>query len=842
MMGARLRWLLPGALLVLALQACGNSDDPWRPRDGSGGTGGAGGTGGTGGTGGGEPNPGDPWKDLAPVTRNEWAVVGYAARWQKARLGAEGRPGYVVADQGLAAVDAEGHPLWHLESKGGGPFGGQILDLKVVNLGDAADHLLALTSDGAALLVRGEDGHIVWARPLEYVDDRRDEIVVLGDAADPLFFSIFGKAVHHVRTGEVAFRHELREPPIYATSLPREGDSPLIVIAVDPGSERPPEKPDVHAFTVEGQRVFSASTERYVTQLGWAPLGEDGAPVLLAGTNDARLVAFGADGARLWTRELGDAGDGWATYVDLLLVDDVDGDGLPEIFAELETLGSDRVSLVATAADGTLLFRRSLDRALSYMDWIPTPGGPRLVLAYEGYPLSTDVATLDARTGENLQTILGLRGPRGLFRAHDASKIFVGTVDGRAFFLDGTGSVKEGFYVGNPVLYAFPASTEGILVATPWGVLASVDEGASRWARHFDHRARTVLGEAHLVEEEGRGVLVVSGILQTTESGTQGFHFLSEDGELLGSISTSRMPTAFDLANLDGEGPGAIVTIHLPETGSACSLVAYGRDRGEVLWLTEIPECSYLWLDAADVDGDGREEVAVAGFRPGFASFAGLVDADGKVRWMERFSFQPRWTIALPEGVAVGGTGDDGHGFAAYYDADSGEKVWQARIPAWRDPERPLESRFGFTLFATAVDDQNGDGFAELALTSAAGQVHLLDGKSGEILWTTWIREDGSTSDSGGGPIAYVPPTESTPGYLVATEQESRPVLTTAAILDLQGNRRGEVPARGGVSSVSVRRVGDAEWRVALAGRFGARVIAVAPKDEAEKPGEAVEK
>lgn len=825
-------WLSYALVLSLAFFACSDKEEGFPS------PGGAGGDGGSGGTGGDQQPPGPTWDDVSPVVRTDWGTVGNVALWKKGRFGPDGGPGYVYGGNGIGAVADDGTLLWRLDAEG------DILDMQVVRLDGKADHVLATTLDGGAVLVNGEDGSVVWARELSYHDERRAELVLLGDEEDPLFYSVFGKSIHFVKTGEVAWNHGLPNVPIFAQSLPRgEGQSPLVVLAVDPGPERVEEEPDLFAFTTDGEPVFSVSSGRYVTQLGWAPLGEDGAPLLLVGTNDARLVAFSAEGVHQWTRNLVDSGNTWLTYVDQLLVADIDADGGHEIFVELES-SQEGSSLLSLAADGTVNFRRSLDRQILRMEWLEASGGPRLILSFEGFPRVSDVATVDARTGDDLQSVRGLRAVRGFERAHDPSKIFVGMVDGRAAFVDATGAAEEGFYVGNPILHAVPASPEGVLVATPWGQVASIEGTTPRWTRHFDPKERSFVGESHFVEEDGRGILAVSGILSGAQEdpGSPGFHFIAEDGEHLSSISTFRQPTAFDLVDLDGEGPHEIVTVHYPLSGSTvCTLVAYERTNGDILWETDLPECLYVWVQAGDVDADGRPEVAVAGFQLTHQPFAGLVDADGSVRWMHRLMYQPFWTLALPGGVAFGGTGDDGNGFAVFYDAESGEKVWETRIPSWRNPDDPLETRQGFAYFATAVGDRNEDGFDEIALTTVAGEVFLLDGKTGSILWRRSIRGDGSTSDAGGGPIAWVPATEDTPEYLVVTEQESRAVATTTAIFDLEGNRRGEVTSRGGVASVTRRKMESGEWRVALAEFFGARVIAVAPTTEDEDPGEPAE-
>lgn len=813
-----------GLVLALVLAAC-SQDDQTRPTpDGSGGSGGEGGTGGSGGSGGGDPQPGPSWDDVETVTRAEWNTVGYSALWKKGRFGPEGTPGYIAAEFGIAAFAEDGTPIWRMESKGGAPFTEQIVDMHAVDLGGKADHVIATAADGSAFLLDGEDGRIVWMRHLEYRFPEFYDLALYGDDEEPLFFSPLTTAVHYVRTGAIAFRHELPDPLI-STSLPRgDGQSPLIVFGIDLGPRRPAEKHDIFAFDTSGEVVFSANSERYVTELTWGPVGEDGAPVLLVGTNDARVVAFSSDGTHLWTRELGENEDNWATYVELMRVGDVDNDGELEIVVSLKTVGKDGAVLLSLSPDGTVKFRRNLTYGLLALEWTVTTASPRIVLALE----SGEVATLDARTGDDLRST-GLKNVRGLEKAHDPSRVFVGTLDGRTYLVDETGAVDHAFYGCNPVLFAVPGADDGLLVGTPWGVLTSLGEGNSpRWTRHFDPKERTFLSEAHFYEDEEGGLIAVAGI--ALEGSPHGFHFLSEDGKHLGSISTSRRPTAFDLVDLDGEGPRELVTIHPSLTSNTCSLVAYDRASGKNLWETELPECHSVWLHPGDVDGDGRPEIAVTGAMNGYQPFVALVDADGSLLWQQRFLYTPYWALALPEGVAIGGAGEDGHGFVAFHDAKAGEKLWETRIPAWRNPENPLDSRYNFSGYATAIVDQTGDGYPEIALTSSAGQVHLLDGKSGSILWSQWIREELGPEDIGGGPLAFVPATAQTPAYLVATELSDVPALTQAVIFDLEGNRRGAVTTQGGVASVIPRRTASGEWRVALAERYGTRVVAVAPK------------
>lgn len=821
---------LPLVLLLVGLVAC-SKEELTRPPVGAGGSGGTGGAGGSGGDPGGEV-PGPSWEGKGPVALSNWNTIGDIAVWRKGHLGPEGRPGFVYAGHGIGAIAEDGTPLWQLDAEEEGPFRDFILDLVTVRLEGDVDHILATTVEGGALLLSGADGSLVWARELPYLEKRRAELVLLGEEEEPLFFSIFGKSIHYVRTGEVAWDHGLASAPIFAHSLSRgEGQAPLVILAIDPGPDRPEEKPDLFAFTVDGEPVFSASSERYVTSLTSFQQGEEGDSLLLVGTNEERLVAFSADGTKQWTRSLGSGR--WLYAVDHILAADVDGDGSHELFADVSFETS---TLVSLDEGGEERFRVDLDRRISLMDWMETPEGPRLALTYkEGGPRG-DLLTLDARTGEDLLAVPGLRFVTGLFPAPDRKRFFVGTVDGRGTFLEGRASTKQGAFVGNSVLRAVSGKGDDALVTTRLGVVASIESPKVDWVLPFDPSGRTLMGESHFAEEDGRGVLAVSGAW-TYEPGSFGFHFFTENGERLSSISTSRPPTAFAWIDLDGEGPMEVVTVHYPYTGSEdCTLNAYDRERGEILWETDLATCDSVWLDVGDSNGDGRPEVAVTGFQSGKQPFAALVDAKGSLRWMQHFHFQAYWALALSGGAAFGGAADDGDGFVFFFDAESGEKRWEIRLPGLRDPERPRETRRSFSYFATAVTDRNGDGYDEIALTTAAGEVFLLDGATGAIEWRAWIREDGTVSSGGGGPIVYVPATESIPAYLVVSEQEGGAVTTTTSVFDLEGNRRGSFLTRGGVASLTRRRV-EGEWRVATGERFGTQIIAVRenePKEDEE--------
>lgn len=829
---ARRSWLSFIFLFILVLASCAK-DETARPPAG---TGGSGGTGGTGGSGGGPTVP--TWEGKSPVSLTSWRTMGEITLWRRANLGPEGRPGFIYAGHGIGAIAEDGTPLWQVDAGEDGSILDPILDLVTVRLEGDSDHVLATTVRGDALLLSGADGSLVWSRALSYHDERRAELVLLGDEDEPLFFSAFGKSIHYVRTGERAWNHGLESPVLFAHSLSRgEGQAPLVILAIDPGPDRPEEKPDLFAFTVDGEPVFSASSERYVTSLTSIPHGEEGGSQLLVGTNEDRLVAFSPDGRKQWVRSLGDGK--WNSAVYDLLIADVDGDGSPEFFADVYELvkGS---TLVSLDEEGEERFRVDLPgRSISLMEWMETGEGPRLVVAFRSRSGATDLATLDAGTGEDLQEVAGLRAVTGLFPTQDRRRLFIGTADGRGTYLEGSHSTEHGVVVGSSVLHAVPGKGETLLVTLAGGAVASVGQPRVEWSLPIDPSGRTLLGGSRFYEEEGRGILALSGAWAWDEEdrSSLGFYFVTEDGERLASLSTSRGPAAFSWIDLDGRGPMEFVAVHFPEIGSQdCTLAAYDREKEELVWEAELTVCGTVSLDVGDTKGDERPEVAVAGFALEHLAFAALVDAKGSLRWMHRFHYVPLWALALSGGAAFGGAADDGNGFVIFYDAESGEKRWETKLSGLRDSKRPRESRNGFSHFATAVADRNGDGFDEIALTTEAGEVYLLDGATGAIEWRAWIREEGTTVSGGGGPIVYVPETESIPAYLVASEREDSAVTTTTSVFDLEGNRRGSFLTRGGVASLTRRRV-EGEWRVATGERFGTQIIAVRenePKEDEE--------
>lgn len=768
------------------------------------------------------------WDGKAPREAYSWKTPGDIYHWRTGRLGTVGEPAVVFAGNSFGAVADDGTLLWKHGAPGGLPLEELILDVSMIDKGDGTHDVLATTVGEEAMLLDGRDGSVLWSEKLEYPDGRRAELVVFGEEDDPLFLSIFGDAVHSVKSGKERWRHDLPSPPIWAQPIRQEEGAPMIVFGIDRGWERTEAEPDLFAYTLEGQQLFEVSSERFLTHLSAAKLGNDASESLLVGTNDARLSIFSSDGELRWAKSLTfhDYASSWLSYVARSTTVDVDGDGRSEIFVTMEREYSPTL-LIALDQDGNELWNVSFEQRIPLLDWISTSDGIRLVAAFPGSFVEHGAMVLiDPLTGTTSRQIPGQGFLSGGAVDREGARIFMGFLDGRGRFVKENGAADGSLYVGHKLLYAYGVE-DGALSLDSWGTLAASREpGDVAWHVSFDPSRRTRTGECVWLEEDGEALIAVSGMTNSGASPVGGLHFLSPTGEKRQSLVLDRLPTAIAATDLDGDGVHEMVTVHpAMKDGDPCVLSAYGRDDFRAIWTTKLSECWGVWVHAGDVDGEGKDAIAVTSFAQGKPSFVALVDGAGGLRWMEHFSYLPYWTLALPGGVVVGGVAEDGHGFAHFHDGETGTQLWTTRLPYKQDPADPTSGSSAFAFYGTRVGDRNGDGRDEVALTTAAGEVHLLDGATGEILWTRPIREEGTSI--GGGPIAWIPATEKTPSFLLVTEQGSETGPTVAAVFSSDGDRKGEVPVPGNVASASLSRGEGGEWKVGLAAEFGLTVVEV---------------
>jgi hypothetical protein len=224
-------------------------------------------------------------------------------------------------------------------------------------------------------------------------------------------------------------------------------------------------------------------------------------------------------------------------------------------------------------------------------------------------------------------------------------------------------------------------------------------------------------------------------------------------------------------------------------TNKTCGVQAYDAS-GKELWQTPIGDCMVSQVSVADVDGDGRAEIAYGDFGGTGAHHVALLDGNGKVRWDATSDTDDVvWIHAMDGGVAVGGRSLQPHGGSEYggsesggsqyggsesggsqyggsesggsqyggsrqggtnaqtgghvsfYAADTGKAQWRYAIEAHTPSpeEQRLQGPFGpmeGSFFGTPVADMTGDRQADIAFTTVNGDAVLLDGATGKEVWT----------------------------------------------------------------------------------------------------------
>ncbi len=172
-----------------------------------------------------------------------------------------------------------------------------------------------------------------------------------------------------------------------------------------------------------------------------------------------------------------------------------------------------------------------------------------------------------------------------------------------------------------------------------------------------------------------------------------------------------------DILDCDGDGQLDVV---VAQWAGDCRVYALKGDDATVLWYSDIPgDYMYHGGSFADVDGDGRPEIAIGCYD----NYVYLLNADdGSLEW----SYRCTYYVGSPTSIAD--LDNDGHlevVFASYNRlgvlSHTGGLLWSQTT--------------GGTIFrGAAVEDMDGDGILDVVFGSDDGVLRILRGSDGHVL------------------------------------------------------------------------------------------------------------
>jgi outer membrane protein assembly factor BamB/chitodextrinase len=442
-----------------------------------------------------------------------------------------------------------------------------------------------------------------------------------------------------------------------------------------------------------------------------ADLDGDGRAEVVFATARGTVAAVGADGRERWRFPAGSAVRG------CLPAADFDLDGLPEV-----AVGTSGGRLILLGRGGAVLWNVSAgapltaDPAVADLDLDGRPdvvagtaGGNMTAFASNGTLLWTFPA------GGSVNSSIAVADQDGDGRP----EVLAGCDDGRLYCLSPDGRLEWSYYCAAPAgppspfragrrcQVAFPAADGRVrLLDDDRALLASY--AAAAVPRSTSVVACLVGGDvpALVVNCEDRAVRCFPLVdIPTMEWRTR-----QHDSRRTGSASASP----------EGSLPGSI------------------RWRIPLLGIPDGPPA------AADTDGDGRAEVAVA--TTGGALY--LVNGtSGAVRWR----FDTGATTEPPSAPLLADIDGDGRPEAAWAGPDGALRAfWPSNgTVMWRQD-------LGIRRASPAAGDIDGDGRMEIAIGTDAGQFFVLDGAGGAVeraeILTDGVQEPAALADLGGGP------------------------------------------------------------------------------------------
>lgn len=748
----------------------------------------------------GKPPDGDlpTWDPWTLETRFVQEAFGEISQLATGRLGPDGEAAIVTAGRQIV-VRREGDltPIWSRgwtgENETVSLFMATGLTVRDLN-GDGIDDVLIATDAPEVMAWDGRDGSPLWRLPLGEHEGLA-HLVSFGDPADPVFLSSRGPVAHKVSTGLPAWRLNLRADVLFAHEAVRSGGEPSLVYV---GIAQTPEgQADAFAVDGDGNVVFSVDSGTFLTTIGGADLDGGGDHSMLLAMPYGKFRAIGSDAETKWEVSFDIGGDSWFTFVETILPFDQDGDGRDELVVSVTNLNRPELTtLVLLSPTGHELGRMPMGDSVPNLRLVDD-GDARRLLARLGIPqfgLPGAAALLHSETLEELWrtdfpwyvTDLQPLGRGG------SGEILVGSVDGRLRRL----SVGNGHLLGEKYVGFFQAPgvrflRDHVASGDRLGTISVHNlEGELAWHWSFPFAGVGVLTDLQTFETGGAHRIVALGSDEQSRTHTARLQILSEEGEDLLSIQSPLAPRKVAVGR--GESGEALLAVGLAELSNAeCEIQLLTADTGERRWTTRLPRCLRLSILFEDVDGDGKTEILAAGSSATALPFVTLLDLDGTVRFTNLLTTIPLWIQAKGGALFMGGAGADGAGFVSRLDTE-GKLLWETSLPFVTNPADPRHRLPGDSWYGTLILDS--DEVWGVAATTTAGQLHVLDGRTGAPRWNVGLYgEEGPAEVIQGGPVRFVPSNDVSPGILLVGQER----------LDLAPSRLFAIDRGGEVSSSS---------------------------------------
>lgn len=725
--------------------------------------------------------------------------------------------------------------------------------------GDGVPDLIAVTDRSDAYAVDGVTGARLWHAQMQgqFFPARMTTFDADGDGTLD-FFPSGGTHAYSGRTGERLWEGtDLTGPAVFVE--PMAGGSALaITTEEDLCTECSPDPTFVNVFAYDGsgRLLFSAAAPNSPSALAVANLDTpDAVPAdpalpaeeVILGTWEGWVAAVGHTGLR-WKLDIAPGVTEWwlRPMITAIATHDVDGDGRSEIFVATSLTrevpaGMPRdlypANVHQLSPDGQVQWSYTVGPRVNDLRFFTRTGEgstPQLVAAAgEHFTVSRgSVLALDVSPDASERLLWRKDYPTAMLNLEEAHARVPGTADmleplivlgGRDSNVHalrpGDGAPVWKYGGGNWVLATATGDADGdgledVVSGDDRGELILTDgvSGHRRWTRRMDLRyAGTIYGvavgdltadgKAEVVSvAEDMGPVTDPGLLQV---------FAADGTVLLTHRFEGAIPVQVEVADLEGDGVSELVLAEATSIGCGVRVMSI---EGVTRWSNLTSEgCVWPHLTVGNLDEDPALEVAYAEQTFGNLPTTSLLDSDGTLLWKRtppmETAFNAYFVTAVPGGLLYGGEGMDG-GFVIKQSALDGTEVWRTGFADHVDPEAPALLLYGVPTYGALVDDRDGDGVAELAVSTAAGDVHLLDGATGTVRWVRNVapRDVPSVNRHTGGPLAWVPATASQPPYLLATQAAGDMLRSTAFVLRADGERVSTFALEGSATSVAVGR------------------------------------